>query len=206
MRFLCILVVLALMPVLSNASTLSFEFIATLKSQTIYSRQSGSLTDAPPLTGAFSELPVGSSLQGVAHLTYDAEKVKGELPELWRVRGSCSLGGVDCGFGGDAVFKDPRALTNFFDTGEGAFTFTDDRDGTMFEIGPSRSSLTYMGTASDWNSPYVAIFDLEDLLITSDAVRPRLAAGLAAVPLPAGLPLLLGGLAAFWAFRRRKVS
>lgn len=74
MRFLYTLLLAVVLPVAASASTISFEFTAVLKSQTVYSGGSTSPIDAPPLTGAFSGLPVGESLNGLAHLTYEPKK------------------------------------------------------------------------------------------------------------------------------------
>lgn len=201
MRFLYTLLLAVVLPVAASASTISFEFTAVLKSQTVYSGGSTSPIDAPPLTGAFSGLPVGESLNGLAHLTYEPEKSRGPLPFLWRVRGSCSVGGVDCGFGGETVFNDPLGASSFLNTQQGSFVMTDGWDGTRFDISPTGSTMVYGGTASDGVSPYEAFFELTDLSFREPAAA---VANVAIVPLPSSALLLLGGLGATAFWRRRK--
>ena len=209
MRYLSAILLAAIVPVAAAADTLSYNFTATLQSQIIYGDPGTSDTDAPPLAGAFSHLAVGDEVTGAVHLTYEAEKGGGSSPVMWRVRGTCDLGDVDCGFGGETVFNDPTTAASLRDTGEGSFMLTDFRDATMFEFSPIGSAVTYMGTALDSFLPYEAKFGISSLRITGPSDPMTLVAApvrLAVVPLPAGLPMLLGGFALLAFLRRRRTT
>lgn len=180
----------------AQAATLTYTFDASYTGE--YADPNATALSGLPVAGRFTGLAVGTTLAGSVTVEY--------VDSFDLTSSFFGSGGVD--LGGDHTDLDYFEFYEFDAPDKTEFLAADEffDEAFTFEITGTSGSLRFDGMLDDFDSyslsAYSAFFTLSNVSVAGRPALPVIA--LATTSIPASMPLLGGGLLAFWVVRRRR--